>query len=232
MSTHKAKAVTKPVERVLLDRAQLQSLELDIFLRRHIERYAMVRQHLYGTVLDCACGVGYGAFLVSKNPDVRLVIGVDSDPDAIVRAQREFAYEKTQFACADLTRFETKESIDVLLSIETIEHLADPTALPALAQRLDIPHVIVTFPSKKTTHYNPYHLHDFRTQDLIDLFDEYVLYRRTELNGEVEMLYFALHPRWVAGRRTNSEAQRARQLEERIRGVSGVGGPLRMPPRL
>ena len=49
-------------ERIYLDRSKLEEFEIDILNRRHIERYAMVRQWLWGKVLDVSCGCGYGTY--------------------------------------------------------------------------------------------------------------------------------------------------------------------------
>lgn len=225
---HTMKKVRGPVERIAMDREQLDTMETDIFLRRHVERYAMIRQHLYGTVLDCACGVGYGSYLVSKNPDVQQVIGVDCSPEAISHAQHEFGSDKTTFLCDDIAMFEPPMPIDILVSLETIEHLMDRQALPSLARRLDVPHLILSFPSKKTTHYNAFHHHDFRRQDLIDLFDEYILYQNVDLHGEVEMLFFALHPRWISRPRPGSSLPRP-DVED-LDGIERNFRPPRKPP--
>ena len=70
-------------ERIYMSRNKLQEIETDILNRRHVERYAMVRQWCKGSVLDISCGVGYGTFLISKNPDVTKICGVDIDQEAI-----------------------------------------------------------------------------------------------------------------------------------------------------
>ena len=60
----------KEMERIVIDKANIDSIEEDIIIRRGIERYMYVRQFVYGNVLDIACGEGYGSYLMSKNPDV------------------------------------------------------------------------------------------------------------------------------------------------------------------
>ncbi|NKB43956.1 MAG: hypothetical protein GKS03_06710 [Alphaproteobacteria bacterium] len=60
----------KADERLFIPRDQVETLEKDILLRRHVERYAVARQFVYGTVVDLACGCGYGTHILAKNPDV------------------------------------------------------------------------------------------------------------------------------------------------------------------
>ena len=62
---------THSKQRIYLNRETVDSLEDQILISRHLERYALVRQFLYGKVLDIACGVGYGSYLLAKNPDVK-----------------------------------------------------------------------------------------------------------------------------------------------------------------
>jgi SAM-dependent methyltransferase len=164
-----SKEPTRVVERIGMTRSELETIEHDILRRRHVERYAIVRQFVYGRVVDCACGVGYGTWLLAKNPDVTQAYGVDIDGDAIEAARREFASPKIEFLQGDLAGTKL-DKIDVLVSLETIEHLPDPADLARFAQNAGVREVIVSFPSKKTTHYNPHHLWDLTTSDIVDLF--------------------------------------------------------------
>ena len=150
-------------------------MERDILIRRHIERYAIVRQFVYGRTVDCACGVGYGTHLLAKNSDVTAIYGVDADGDAIAEARREFSGDRIEFVQGTLESV-TLPDIDCLVSLETIEHLVDPRALDAFASRCGVREIIVSFPSKKTTHYNPHHHWDLTVQDVLEIFaGEYVL---------------------------------------------------------
>ena len=178
----------EPVERIYMSSDELSTMERDILNRRHIERYAMVRQWCYGTVLDFACGCGYGTNLISKNPDVYKIFGVDIDKSAIEWANDNFNNDKSEFLCQDIDSF--SEKVDVLISLETIEHIKDTSVIPSLAERLEIPKIFLSFPSKKTTHYNKYHYYDFNTQQICDLLPGYILVEEIELHKEVKILNF------------------------------------------
>lgn len=157
------------VERIGMTRSELETIEHDILRRRHVERYAIVRQFVYGRIVDCACGVGYGTWLLAKNPDVTRAFGIDIDGEAIAAAQAEFTSPKIEFRQGDLASTKL-DAIDVLVSLETIEHLPDPADLLRFAQNASVREIVVSFPSKKTTHYNPHHLWDLTTSDIVDIF--------------------------------------------------------------
>ena len=70
-------------ERSYLTKNELTKIEREMRFRRHLDRYFKIRQFCYGTVIDAACGCGYGSYIISQNPDVQYVLGVDIDPEAI-----------------------------------------------------------------------------------------------------------------------------------------------------
>ena len=117
----------KEMERIIIDKESIDSLEEDIIIRRGIERYMYVRQFVYGNVVDIACGVGYGSYLISKNPDVISVTGVDRSEKAIKNAKENFSKENIKFI---LGQPETLVgNYDILVCLETIEHLENPYTL-------------------------------------------------------------------------------------------------------
>lgn len=173
-------------ERIYLTKLGLEEIEIDILNRRHIERYAMLRQWLWGNVIDVSCGCGYGAYLVSKNPDVKKITGVDISEDAIQWAKEQFETDKCRFVKSGIEEY--NEPADVLLSIETIEHLEHPHILNDLADRLEVKQIFVSYPSKKTTHYNKHHYRDFIDDEIIRLFPNYKLQDVIDLHREVRIL--------------------------------------------
>lgn len=173
-------------ERIYLTRFELQEIEIDILNRRHIERYAMLRQWLWGNVIDVSCGCGYGTHLVSKNPDVKSIVGVDISDEAIKWANEQFATDKCKFVKSSIEKY--NKPADVMLSIETIEHLEHPHILNDLAERLEIKQIFVSYPSKKTTHYNKHHYRDFIDEEIIRLFPNYRLDDEIDLHREVRIL--------------------------------------------
>lgn len=176
-------------QHIYLKREQLLEIEQKIRIQRHVERYALLRQFAKGVVCDAACGCGYGSFLISTNPDVTSVIGIDADEQIIAFAKQEYDTLKTQFLNVDLNEWVSDIKIDMLFSVETIEHIENRHTLPDFCDRNSINQVILTYPSKKTTHYNPYHLYDFKLQDIIDIFDKFICYRHFNWEYEFDVVF-------------------------------------------
>lgn len=165
----------KEMERIFIDKDNVDSIEEDIIIRRMIERYMYVRQFVYGNVLDIACGTGSGSYILSKNPDVKQITAVDKSEAAIANAIQNFNKENIEYVLG--TPESVNGNFDVMVSLETIEHLPNPAILKEMADRCNISELIISFPRKKTTHYNKYHLWDITREDVIRLFEGYECYR-------------------------------------------------------
>lgn len=170
----------KKMERIIIDKENIDLIEEDIIIRRGIERYMYVRQFAYGNVLDIACGVGYGSYLMSKNPDVHKIVGMDRSEEAISNANINFKNNKIDFQQGEIT--EISGDFDILVSLETIEHLPDPVVLKNMVDNCGIKEVIISFPTKKTTHYNKYHLWDFTKEDIMKIFDNFECYKSKQID--------------------------------------------------
>jgi len=92
----------------------------------HIGRYVFASQFVAGkSVLDVACGTGYGSGYLARR-GVRWVVGSDVSPEAISYAVRYYKDEKTEFVPADATRLPfVNNSFDCVVSFETIEHIKE-----------------------------------------------------------------------------------------------------------
>ncbi|QGM92734.1 methyltransferase domain-containing protein [Methylocystis rosea] len=103
----------------------------------HRHRYALCASFIDGKdVLDVACGEGYGADMLAQR--ARRVVGVDVDEATIREAAKKYGRnERLQFKVADCVSlpFET-DSFDVVVSFETIEHIAEQEAFVKEASRV------------------------------------------------------------------------------------------------
>ena len=187
----------KTKERIYISKEDLDEQHNIARHWRHIERYIAVRANVYGNVLDLACGVGYGSHILSTNPDVKSVYGVDLAEDAIEVANKEYASDKVSFYN---NVYDIKECIDVLVSIETIEHVKDTSMLPSIAASLNIKELIISFPHIKSTHFNPYHFHNFNTQKIKDLFYQWTLIDENKFHHDVTLLHFIASPKYWDGK--------------------------------
>ena len=162
------------VERIYISRSDLQNSEKAILRDEHLRRYAAIRRFCYGKTLDVACGCGYGSYLLAVNPDISEILAVDSSNESIDWARQEFTHPKISYQTLAVEKIEGK--FDTLVCLETIEHLKDTKTIPTLVERCEIDNLIISFPDKKTTHYNPFHFHDFVVQDIIALFEKHLSY--------------------------------------------------------
>lgn len=102
--------------------------------RDHVARYEFAVRQMdelclrTARVIDIACGVGYGSWMLSQHPYYR-VLGVDSFLPAIEYAKRHWAAENVQYICAPAQEVELPPFQDVAVCFETIEHLTEPDAL-------------------------------------------------------------------------------------------------------
>lgn len=74
-------------------------------------------------VLDAACGVGYGSFILNlqSNADV---LGVDISHEAIAYAKKNYGTENVRFEQSDLKSLQFEHGIfDCIVSFETYEHI-------------------------------------------------------------------------------------------------------------
>ena len=139
----------------------------------HESRYQFASQHLKGKrVLDMACGCGYGTYLMAKSHPEKRFTGVDIDPEAIEYANENYALDNLSFIQSDATRF-SDDAFDSIVSLETIEHLPDLTALfenfKALSKSSTC--IIASVPSTPTCDGNPHHLHDFSERSFFRRFE-------------------------------------------------------------
>lgn len=93
--------------------------ELKFIDEGHKARYRFAVSRVEGFVLDAACGVGYGSYMLSYKADVT---GVDIEPEAIAYAEEHYA--GPTYKVADVCEYQGE--FDWVVSFETIEHIADP----------------------------------------------------------------------------------------------------------
>lgn len=141
-------------------------------LELHLARYRFAAKFVAGrSVLDMACGVGYGSALLRAG-GAASVIGVDLSAQAIAYASAHYAAEGISFVHADAMTFEPGRTLDVAVSLETIEHLPDAVGFVERLVRLvgDGGTIVASVPVTLSTDVNPYHVHDFSPRQFRDFF--------------------------------------------------------------
>lgn len=137
----------------------------------HMARYHLVANYIRDgdTVLDAACGMGYGSHLLAWQSAAARVIGADLDQAAVLYASENYSSKEghLSFHVADTQRldFLPDNSVDLFISFETLEHVPHPEHLIAEAKRILRPggRFIVSVPNlwvnEEGVDPNPYHLH-------------------------------------------------------------------------
>ena len=154
----------------------------------HCHRYAFARRFAAGRrVLDAACGEGYGtALLGAVAVDAT---GVDIDAATIAHARATYGdRHNVRFATGSVAALPfPAASFDVVVSFETIEHLAARDQPPMLAEfaRVLAPGglLVLSSPNKRRysderDHRNPFHRHELYRDDLARLLDPAFPHRR------------------------------------------------------
>jgi SAM-dependent methyltransferase len=144
----------------------------------HLERYVYVSRFVSGArVLDVACGSGYGSRLL-HDAGAREVVGVDVSEAALDIARSEYASSGVVFEVGDVATYGEDRSFDVIVSLETIEHVPDPAAALRNLRRLlrrdgsffvSSPNRPITSPAARNFDdrpANPFHVHEFTPREL------------------------------------------------------------------
>ena len=133
----------------------------------HRHRYCFAAELVAGRrVLDIACGEGYGSALLAKS--AQHVIGVDIADGAVRHARQRYQAQNLAFEVGSCVSIPIGDgSVDVVVSFETIEHLAEHDAMITEIRRVLRPGglLVISSPDKleysdKTNFSNPYHVRE------------------------------------------------------------------------
>jgi len=101
--------------------------------QRHLARYNFALNFIKkgSYCLDCACGSGYGSKILSIRCSE--VLGIDLSEDAICFAKIDNSSKNIKYIQHDLAKLSfAKNTFDAIISIETLEHVANSTFLSFL----------------------------------------------------------------------------------------------------
>lgn len=165
---------SKAMLNIQLDKNKLEEVEDQLRLQRHVERYRFIRRFCHGRVMDIGCGVGYGSYLISQNPDVTEINGVEPVEESFNFADKEWENNNLSFlhATYEQLTFLNGKVPDVATIIEVLEHIEQPEELIQWCFCNKIKTIIATVPAYKTTHFNKHHVKDFNEEDFKFLLED------------------------------------------------------------
>ena len=135
----------------------------------HVGRYKFARKYMHKNdiVLDCACGVGYGSFIIARETDLSSIIAVDKDKHAIKFAKKHYSNDKIKYRESDIFSLDIPDNnFDSIVSFETVEHVDGPALLQLFHKKLKVGGLlIISSPNQNTMLFNkkqfPFHLRHY-----------------------------------------------------------------------
>lgn len=126
-------------------------------------------------VLDISSGSGYGTYILAGK--AREVYGVDIDRQAVAYAKRNYQRPNIKFmeGSAEAIPLDN-QSVDAVVSFETIEHLKNYKKFLSEIKRVLKPEglLLISTPNdEEFPQINQFHLHEFTLRELKDLLGQY-----------------------------------------------------------
>jgi SAM-dependent methyltransferase len=141
------------------------------WFRRHLAVYEWVAERCGGLdVVDLACGEGYGVDVLARR--ARRVTGVDANPEAHEHARLRYTKPGIRFV-RDLVE-SWSEPCDVVVFLQTIEHVQDPEAVlahikdmlrPGGTVYVSTPNLLTLAPPGAEKSDNPWHVREYRAEE-------------------------------------------------------------------
>jgi len=141
--------------------------------QEHLIRYLFATQFVKSkTVLDAACGSGYGSSLMLEK-GASQVIGIDNSSEAIDFCKKNFPEKNLEFHVAECTQLPFNNTqFDLVVSFETIEHLQNQENFVSEISRVLNNDGILVISTPNSSIYeekNPYHEHELNLSEFNSL---------------------------------------------------------------
>jgi SAM-dependent methyltransferase len=145
--------------------------------RRHLAVYEWIAERVAGgSVIDMACGEGYGSAVLAGR--AANVVGVDANPDAHEHARLRYSRPGLSFARGMVENWrppgEDPAGADAVVFLQTIEHVQDPGAVlrhfrsllgPGGAAYISTPNLLTLAPEGAEKSGNPWHIKEYRAEE-------------------------------------------------------------------
>jgi 2-polyprenyl-3-methyl-5-hydroxy-6-metoxy-1,4-benzoquinol methylase len=142
----------------------------------HVQRYTFASNYAKGrSVLDIACGAGYGSSLLLAGGATR-VTGVDISAEAVKFATDHYGSDGITFVVHDAEQFKNG-SYDMIVSFETLEHLDKRQQFLENTRSMlnehgilimSTPNKLITSPMKTPQEIrNTYHMYEYLEEEFV-----------------------------------------------------------------
>jgi O-antigen biosynthesis protein len=140
----------------------------EVVVAEHLARYRLAARLAPGCrVLDAACGDGYGTAMLAAAGAVA-ALGVDLSEETVARAREKHGIEA---AAGDVTALPFDDgAFDLVVSFETIEHVADPLRALSELARVTAPDgaLLVSTPNpREYLDENPFHVRELDPDEFL-----------------------------------------------------------------
>jgi len=160
------------------ERVVLNDTTPNHLMDEHLNRYIFAKKFIKNKiVLDLACGTGYGSFELAKS-GAKKVIGGDISKETIDYACKKYKRKNLSFFQMDAKNTNLVDnSVDVLVSFETIEHIPNYEKFLMEAKRVlksgglficSSPNKVITSPFTRKP-INTFHIKEFKINELIKI---------------------------------------------------------------
>ena len=156
----------------------------------HLHRYRFACEFARGrTVLDLACGEGFGAAMLAEVAST--VVAIDNDPATIAHARARYRQDGLHFAVGSILDLPLAEPrFDVIVCYEAIEHIDGHDVLLSEIARMLAPDGLLLISTPNRALYsdaeqyeNPYHVRELYQHELEGLLSRE--FAHTELFGQL-----------------------------------------------
>lgn len=146
-----------------------------VMFKQNKRTYENIAEHKQeGTVLEAGCGMGLGAYLINAD--------MATDKLSINVKFAKEVYPKINFAVWNIAEYPFEKQYDVVVCVETIEHVADlERAIKNLVASAKKEVWISTPNNKEETPSNPYHVEEKTVEEMYEFLEPY---------GKVEMFHW------------------------------------------
>jgi SAM-dependent methyltransferase len=172
----------------------------------HLERYRFAAKYVAGkSVLDIACGTGYGSQILMDG-GAESYFGVDLGDEPVAFAKSNFKRDRVSFLQGDILTVNPGRQFDLIISFETIEHIADYKDSLLNLNRLLEPDgiLIISTPNRPICSpkaltlndkpSNPYHVQEFTLAEFCDILkDTGYTYQKDGVYGQRQRKYSSWH---------------------------------------